>query len=193
MERGDRPRPRRATPVLRRNRRRREDGRDEKREERAEFHGRLDALVQVLRLAWATDAFFALVCYRAQARLQALGVPVLPRIAHGLAMASAQVCIGKTAIVRPGVVLGHGQVVIDGFVEIRRGVLIMPGVTIGLRSDARGPTVEENVYIGTGAKILGNVTVGRGSRIGANAVVLDDVPAGATVVGVPARVVPAPA
>jgi serine O-acetyltransferase len=158
--------------------------------ERDEFRGRADAICQAVRLMWVSDAFLAQAFYRAQARLDALGVPVLPRLAHRLAMSTAQVCIGKNVVIHPGVHLGHGQVVIDGFVEIHRGTVILPFVTIGLRQGkARGPTIGRDVFIGTGARILGPVTVHRDARIGANAVVIDDVPARATVVGVPARIV----
>jgi serine O-acetyltransferase len=158
--------------------------------ERDEFRGRADAICQALRLMWVGDSFLAQAFYRAQARLDALGVPVLPRLAHRLAMSTAQVCIGKNVVIHPGVYLGHGQVVIDGFVEIHRGTVILPFVTIGLRQGkARGPTIGRDVFIGTGARILGPVTVHRDARIGANAVVIDDVPARATVVGVPARIV----
>jgi serine O-acetyltransferase len=91
---------------------------------------------------------------------------------------------------KPGVYLVHGQVVIDGVVEIRSGVVITPFVTIGLRApDIVGPTIGRKVRIGTGAKIIGRVRIGDGARIGANSVVLDDVPEGATVVGAPARIV----
>jgi serine acetyltransferase len=76
------------------------------------------AWARVLRLAWESDAFLALMLYRAKARLQSLGVPVLPRLAHRLAMAIAQVSIGDPVVVQPGVNLLHGQVVIDGLVEI---------------------------------------------------------------------------
>jgi serine O-acetyltransferase len=63
-------------------------------------------------------------------------------------------------------------------------------VTIGLRAgDYRGAVIERNVSIGTGAKVIGGVTVGEGATIGANAVVVDDVPPGVTVVGAPARAV----
>jgi serine O-acetyltransferase len=158
--------------------------------ERHEFHSRLDAAAQIGRLAWVSDAFLAQALYRAKARLQALGVPVLPRVAHRLAMAMAQVSIGDPVVVHGGVYILHGQVVVDGLVEIHPGAVIGPFVTIGLRSgDVRGATIERDVRIGAGAKVIGPVTVGAGAQVGANAVVVDDVPAGATVAGVPARTV----
>jgi len=156
--------------------------------ERHEFRSRADTALQILRLMWVTDAFLAHALYRLKARLQALGVPVLPRLAHRLAMATAQVSIGDPVVVQPGVYIVHGQVVIDGIVEIHPGAVISPFVTIGLRAgDVVGPTIEANVSIGTGAKVLGRLRVGVGARIGANAVVVQDVPEGSTVVGVPAR------
>lgn len=158
--------------------------------ERAEFRGSLDALAQVVRLCVVSDAFLAQVLYRAKAALQARGVPLLPRLAHRLAMASAQVSIGDPVVVQPGVYLVHGQVVLDGIVEIGSGVTIAPWVTIGLRAgDVHGPTIEDGAQIGTGAKVIGPVRIGADARIGANAVVTDDVPAGATAVGAPAKAV----
>ena len=156
--------------------------------ERHEFRSRLDLAVQILRLAWVSDAFLAQALYRVKARLQARRVPVLPRLAHRLAMASAQISIGDPVIVHPGVYVIHGQVVVDGLVEIHPGVAIAPFVTIGLRAgDVHGATIGRDVSIGTGAKIIGPVRIGAGARIGANAVVVDDVAAGATVTGAPAR------
>ena len=156
--------------------------------ERAEFRSRADALVQAARLMWVSDAFAAHVLYRAKARLQALGVPVLPRLAHRLAMVLAQVCIGDPVVVQPGIYVAHGQIVIDGITTIDRGVVIFPWVTIGLRAgDFQGPTIERGVQIGTGAKVIGPVKVGAGAQIGANAVVVEDVGAHTTVVGAPAR------
>ena len=156
--------------------------------EREKFRSRRDAALQLLRLAWVSDAFVAQALYRAKARMQALGVPVLPRVAHRLAMASAQVSIGDPVVIQPGMYVIHGQVVVDGLVEIGKGAIIAPFVTIGLRAgDLRGATIGRDVTIGTGAKIVGPVTIGAGARIGANAVVIDDVPAGATVAGAPAR------
>jgi serine O-acetyltransferase len=156
--------------------------------ERNEFRSRADAALQVLRLMWVSDAFLAQALYRLKARLQALGVPLLPRLAHRLAMAIAQVSIGDPVVARPGMYIVHGQIVIDGIVEIAEGAVIAPFVTLGLRAgDTKGPTIGAHVSIGTGAKIIGPVTVGDRAQIGANAVVVDDVPADATVVGMPAR------
>jgi serine O-acetyltransferase len=156
--------------------------------ERHEFRSGFDAAVQCLRLAWVSDAFLAQMLYRVKGRLQALGVPLLPRLAHRLAMISGQVAIGDPVLVHPGVYLVHGQVVIDGLVEIHSGVVIAPFVTIGLRAgDLTGATIERDVSIGTGAKVIGPVRIGAGARVGANAVVVADVPAGTTVVGAPAR------
>jgi serine O-acetyltransferase len=91
-------------------------------------------------------------------------------------------------VVHRGVYILHGQVVVDGMTEIHSGVVIGPFVTIGLRGgDLVGPTIERNVTIGTGAKVLGRLRVGAGAQIGANAVIIDDVGEGATAVGVPAR------
>ena len=105
-------------------------------------------------------------------------------------MIVAQVSIGDPVVMAPGVYVVHGQIVVDGLVEIAEGAVIAPFVTIGLRAgDVQGATIERGVSIGTGAKVIGPVRIGAGATVGANAVVVDDVPAGATVVGAPARVV----
>ena len=131
--------------------------------ERSEFRSRLDTIAQILRLAWVSDAFLAQALYRVKARLQALGVPVLPRLAHRLAMAIAQISIGDPVVVEPGIYIIHGQFVADGLVEIHAGAVIAPFVTIGLRAgDVRGATIERDVSIGTGAKVIGGVADRRG-------------------------------
>jgi len=89
--------------------------------------------------------------------------------------------------------IDHGMgVVIGETAEVGCNVTLYHGVTLGgvsLEKGKRHPTIEENVVIGAGAKVLGAITVGRGSRIGANAVVVKDVPPDSVVVGVPGQVV----
>ncbi len=156
--------------------------------ERSEFRSTADTLAQIVRLCWISDAFLAQVLYRLKASLQRREIPLLPRIAHKLAMGSAQVSIGDPVIVAPGLYVLHGQIVIDGLVEVGPGAQIAPWVTIGLRGGVmQGATLESNVAIGTGAKVIGPVRIGAGAKIGANAVVVEDVPPNTTVAGVPAR------
>jgi serine O-acetyltransferase len=102
--------------------------------------------------------------------------------------------------IHPGAAIGrrvfidHGMgVVIGETAEIGDDVMLYHGVTLGgttLRQGKRHPTLESGVIVGAGAKILGPITIGANARIGANAVVVKDVPAGATAIGIAARVVP---
>lgn len=101
--------------------------------------------------------------------------------------------------IHPGATIGenffidHGMgVVIGETTVIGRGCTLYQGVTLGgvsLHKGKRHPTLEDQVMVGVGAKILGPHTIGKGSRIGAASVVIGDVPPGSTVVGVPGRVV----
>lgn len=88
-------------------------------------------------------------------------------------------------------IIDHGMgVVIGETAEVGDDVYLYHQVTLGGTSSERGkrhPTVGNNVIVGAGAKILGNITIGEGARVGANAVVVQPVAAGETVVGIPAR------
>lgn len=154
-----------------------------------EIQSKIRLVVDILRLAWVSDAFLAQILYRAKARLQHFHVPILPTVFHRLAMMHSQVCIGNPVVIEPGIYLAHGQVVIDGFTKIRSGVVIFPWVTIGLKAgNFQGPMIENGVHIGTGAKIIGPITIGEAAVVGANAVVVKDVPSHRTVIGIPAEV-----
>lgn len=101
--------------------------------------------------------------------------------------------------IHPGAKIGrrffidHGMgVVIGETCEIGNNVTIFQGVTLGGTGKEKGkrhPTLEDDVLVATGAKILGSIVIGRGSKIGAGSVVLNDVPINSTVVGIPGRVV----
>lgn len=159
--------------------------------EHHEFRSRPDALVQLVRLAWITDSFFAQLCYRAEMALRASRVPLLPSVLHRLAITTGQISIGPKAVVRPGIYIPHGQVVVDGLTYVGEEVVLRPFVTLGLRDGSIiGPRLEARARIGTGAKLFGPVTVGYHAQVGANAVVLVNVPAHRSAVGVPARVLP---
>lgn len=141
------------------------------------------------------ESWLAVLLFRVKQRLRAVGMPVAPGICDLLSRALFRVSIGNAVEIGPGLMMTHGNVVIDGRTRIGKHCQINPWVTIGLSNSrklgftADGPTIGDEVHIGTGAKILGPVTVGDHARIGANAVVVHDVPANSTVVGAPARVV----
>lgn len=119
-------------------------------------------------------------------------LPLLPRLLYVLNRMLFAVVLPPGAKIGRNVVFGYSGlgIVIHARCTIGDRVRIGTHVTIGGRSGMHAvPVIEDDVEIGTGAKILGSIVVGRGARIGANAVVLKDVPPGATVVGIPARTI----
>ncbi len=117
----------------------------------------------------------------------------LARIISQLARALTGVEIHPGATIGRRFFIDHGMgVVIGETATIGDDVVLYHGVTLGgtaLHHGKRHPTLEDGVVVGAGAKVLGAITVGKGARIGSNAVVVKDVPAGASMVGVAARVV----
>jgi serine O-acetyltransferase len=131
----------------------------------------------------------ALLSHRISHALQNAAVPVLPRaIAYTSRMATG-IEIHPAARIGSEFFIDHGTgVVIGETAEIGDRVTLFQGVTLGGTGFATGkrhPTVEDNVTIGSGAKLLGPITIGHGAKIGANSVVIHDVPAHSTVVGNP--------
>jgi len=135
----------------------------------------------------------ALLSHRVAHALYEAGVPVIPRLLAMLTRALTGIEIHPAASIGCGLFIDHGTgVVIGETADIGKDVTLYQGVTLGGTGFATGkrhPTVQDNVTIGSGAKLLGPITVGHGAKIGANSVVITDVPANSTVVGNPGHVV----
>jgi serine O-acetyltransferase len=135
----------------------------------------------------------ALLTHRVCHALHEAGVPVVPRTVALVSRALTGIEIHPAARIGRGLFIDHGVgVVIGETAEIGEDVTLYQGVTLGGTGFATGkrhPTVQDNVTIGSGAKLLGPITVGHGAKIGANSVVITDVAPNATVVGNPGHVV----
>jgi serine O-acetyltransferase len=131
----------------------------------------------------------ALLAYRVAHALHLAGMPLAPRLISMLTRAFTGIEIHPAARIGEGLFIDHGAgVVIGETADIGNDVTLYQGVTLGGTGFATGkrhPTVQDNVTIGSGAKLLGPITIGHGAKIGANSVVITDVPANSTVVGNP--------
>lgn len=136
-----------------------------------------------------TDGTLAMVVYRLMQWSRKYRLLPLEMLFNKCNAVLCQCIIGRGAEFGPAFVLVHSQgVVINGQVRGGANVVIEHQVTIGAER-RESPVLGNDVFLGAGAKVIGAVTIGDGARVGANAVVVEDVPAGATVVGIPARVV----
>jgi serine O-acetyltransferase len=131
----------------------------------------------------------ALLAHRVAHALWESEVPLVPRVIAYTSRAITGVEIHPAASIGTDFFIDHGSgVVIGETAEIGDRVTLYQGVTLGGTGFARGkrhPTLDDDVTVGSGAKLLGPVTVGRNAKVGANTVVIEDVPAQTTVVGNP--------
>ncbi|MEM9538749.1 MAG: serine O-acetyltransferase [Cyanobacteria bacterium P01_E01_bin.42] len=122
-----------------------------------------------------------------------VGLPFIPRFISHIARFLTGIEIHPGATIGKGVFIDHGMGVVIGETAIVGNYcLIYQGVTLGgtgKETGKRHPTLGENVVVGTGAKVLGNLQIGNNVRIGAGSVVLREVPSDCTVVGIPGRIV----
>lgn len=147
----------------------------------------------IFEVIFCYPGFQALMFYRFAHKLKRIGVPFLPRYIMYLTRIITGIEIHPSAKIGERLFIDHGEgVVIGETSEIGNDVIIYQQVTLGGTGKEHGkrhPTVGNNVVIGAGAKILGNISIGDHVRIGAGSVVVDDVPENCTVVGVPGRIV----
>ena len=147
----------------------------------------------VLEILLCYPGLHALCLHRLSHRLWSTGVPLLPRILSQLGRLITGVEIHPGARIGQGVFIDHGMgVVIGETAVVGHRCLLYQGVTLGGTGKDHGkrhPTLAENVVVGAGAKVLGAINVGANTRIGAGSVVVRDVEADCTVVGIPGRVI----
>jgi serine O-acetyltransferase len=151
------------------------------------------AATSALEVVLTYAGFHALVAYRIAHWLSTHGVPFVPRLISQLARWLTGIEIHPAAKIGAGFFIDHGMgVVIGETAEIGDFVTLFQGVTLGGTGKERGkrhPTLGNHVVVGAGAKILGGIKIGDNVKIGANSVVLKNVPADSTVIGVPARII----
>ena len=148
-----------------------------------------DTSLRSMLKARFTAGTSAMIVYRWMQWCQRRHLAPLAMICNKLNVVFGHCIIGRNAQFGPGFVLIHSEgVVINSAVRGGCNIMVEHQVTIGAEKD-RAPVLGDDIFLGAGARILGAVRVGSNVRVGANAVVVDDVPDGATVVGIPARVV----
>ncbi|MCI7047588.1 serine O-acetyltransferase [Helicobacter sp.] len=151
------------------------------------------AINSKIELFFNYPGLIALVHYRLAHKLHLKGFKVLARILMGFTQWITNIDIHPACKIGHRVFIDHGiGVVIGETAEVGNEVTIYQGVSLGgvsLEKTKRHPTIEDNVVIGAGAKVLGNITIGTNSKIGANSVVITSVPPNSTAVGIPAKVV----
>ena len=135
----------------------------------------------------------ALIMYRLAHRLYKWNIPFFPRFISHLTRIITGIEIHPAARIGRRLFIDHGEgIVIGETTEIGNDVLLYQQVTLGGTGKEKGkrhPTIGNNVIVGAGAKVLGNITIGDNCRVGAGSVVIQNVPEHSTVVGVPARIV----
>ena len=151
------------------------------------------AATNFLEVLFTYSGLHALIFHRIAHTLHTWRIPFLPRFLSQFARGLTGIEIHPGARIGEGCFIDHGMgVVIGETAVLGNNVTLYQGVTLGGTGKERGkrhPTLGSNVVVGAGAKVLGNITIGDNVQVGSNAVVIRDVPADSTVVGIPGRVV----
>ena len=151
------------------------------------------AAENILEVILCYPGLHALILHRIAHKLNYWKIPLIPRIISNISRFFTGIEIHPQARIGRRFFIDHGMgVVIGATTIIGDDVLLYQGVTLGGTGNEHGkrhPTLGNNIVVGSGAKVLGNIEIGSNSRIGAGSVVVDSVPENSTVVGVPGRIV----
>lgn len=147
----------------------------------------------ILEVLTCYPGFYAIWSHRIAHNLWNSGFKLIARMLSNSSRFLTGIEIHPGAKIGKRFFVDHGMgVVIGETAEIGDNVMLYQGVTLGgisLEKGKRHPTIEDDVLVGAGAKVLGNIVIGKGSRIGANAVVTKSAPANSIVVGVPGQII----
>ncbi len=151
------------------------------------------AAENILEVLFCYPGLHALIMHRIAHKLNYWKIPLIPRIISNISRFFTGIEIHPAARIGRRFFIDHGMgVVIGATTIIGDDVLLYQGVTLGGTGNEHGkrhPTLGNNIVVGSGAKVLGNIEIGSNSRIGAGSVVVDSVPENSTVVGIPGRIV----
>ncbi|MBQ3642513.1 serine O-acetyltransferase [bacterium] len=151
------------------------------------------AAENIFEVLFCYPGLHALILHRIAHKLNYWKIPLIPRIISNISRFFTGIEIHPNARIGRRFFIDHGMgVVIGATTIIGDDVLIYQGVTLGGTGSEHGkrhPTLGNNIVVGAGAKVLGNIEIGSNSRIGAGSVVVDNVPEDSTVVGIPGKVV----
>ena len=142
---------------------------------------------RVVRMLWQHLPLRAMAWFRFGSWVKGAGVPGIPGVVQRRIARRYGLEISPGAAIAGGLYVAHPYGTTISADSIGRNVTIIGSVTIGMRGTPGRPRLDDGVFIGTGARVLGAVTVGKGASVGANAVVIHDVSPHTTVVGIPAR------
>jgi serine O-acetyltransferase len=143
---------------------------------------------QVARLMWRHPPLWATAIYRTSNWCHRHGVRLLPTLCERLNMLLFGLEISPAIPIGPGFYIAHPYGTVIQAARVGANASFIHSITVGMRGEWEFPTLCDGVFVGAGARVLGAITLGDGCSVGANAVVMIDVPAGMTAVGVPAVV-----
>ena len=142
----------------------------------------------VFRLMWRHPPLWATGIYRISNWCHRHGIRLVPTICERLNMLLFGLEISPSIPIGPGFYIAHPYGTVIMAARVGANASFIHAITVGMRGEYEFPSLGDGVFIGAGARVLGAITLGNGCSVGANAVVMIDVPAGMTAVGVPAVV-----